>query len=67
VAALGHAIRDLGGDHDVGALAQLLDVDTQTARLRLRLLSPANVSAYALQSVWTPSGSPELAGCPQLT
>jgi hypothetical protein len=56
VAALGHAIRDLGGDHDVGALAHLLDVDTQTARLRLRLLTPAECvrvhAAIGLETGW---------------
>lgn len=36
---LGLALRELGGDHDLAALAQLLDVDRQTARLRLALLS----------------------------
>jgi hypothetical protein len=36
--ALGRAIRELGGDHDVGALAALLDADMQTTRLRLQLL-----------------------------
>lgn len=39
--ALGGAIRELGGDHDVGALAQLLDVDRQTALLRLQRLTAA--------------------------
>lgn len=37
--ALARAVRELGGDHDVGALAKLLDVDTETTRLRLRLLT----------------------------
>lgn len=41
VPALAHAIRELGGDHHLGALAHLLDVDGQTARVRLRLLTPA--------------------------
>jgi hypothetical protein len=41
VPALARAIRELGGDHDLGALAHLLDVDSQTVRLRLRLLTPA--------------------------
>jgi IrrE N-terminal-like domain len=36
---LGVAMREVGGDHDVGALAQLLDVDAQTTRLRLQLLT----------------------------
>ncbi|HEU5006071.1 MAG TPA: ImmA/IrrE family metallo-endopeptidase [Jatrophihabitantaceae bacterium] len=39
--ALADAIAEIGGDHDVGALARLLDVDTETARLRLRLLDAA--------------------------
>jgi hypothetical protein len=39
--ALASAIRELGGDHDVAALARLLDVDTETARLRLTLLTGA--------------------------
>lgn len=42
LAALGQAIRELGGDHDVGALATLLDVDRQTGRLRLQLLTSAD-------------------------
>jgi hypothetical protein len=39
--ALADAIAECGGDHDVGAVARLLDVDTETARLRLRLLTAA--------------------------
>ena len=39
--ALADAIAEIGGDHDVGALARLLEVDTETARLRLRLLDAA--------------------------
>ncbi|MEO8888786.1 MAG: ImmA/IrrE family metallo-endopeptidase, partial [Jatrophihabitantaceae bacterium] len=38
--ALARAMSELGGDHDVGALAGLVDVDQQTMRLRLRLLTP---------------------------
>jgi hypothetical protein len=41
--ALVRALRELGGDHDLGALAQLVDVDTQTLRLRLRLLTAAEL------------------------
>lgn len=39
LASLAGAIRELGGDHDVGALAQVLDVDRQTVLLRLRRLT----------------------------
>jgi hypothetical protein len=38
---LERALRELGGDADLAALAQLLDVDTQTARVRLGLLTPS--------------------------
>jgi hypothetical protein len=38
------ALRDVGGDSDLAALARLLDVDTQTARLRLRLITPEEFS-----------------------
>lgn len=38
---LERALRELGGDADLGALAQLLDVDRETAALRLRLLPEA--------------------------
>lgn len=39
--ALADAMCELGGDHSVGALARLVDVDTETARLRLQLLTAA--------------------------
>jgi Zn-dependent peptidase ImmA (M78 family) len=34
------ALRELGGDADLAALARALDVDRQTARLRLLLVGP---------------------------
>lgn len=36
---LAGALRELGGDADLGGLAQLLDVDRQTAQLRLARLA----------------------------
>lgn len=42
VADLAAAIRELGGTDDLAALAQLLDVDLETARLRLDRLTPAD-------------------------
>jgi hypothetical protein len=44
IGALAGAIRELGGDHDLAALAHLLDVDRQTATLRMQLLSGAERS-----------------------
>lgn len=41
---LERALRELGGDADRGALAQLLEVDRETAVLRLRLLTTAERS-----------------------
>ncbi len=38
---LRQALRETGGDADLPAVARLLDVDLETARLRLALLSPA--------------------------
>lgn len=38
---LDRALRELGGDADLGALAEALEVDTETARVRLRGLEPA--------------------------
>jgi Zn-dependent peptidase ImmA (M78 family) len=35
------ALRSLGGGDDIAALARALDVDVQTARLRLDILTPA--------------------------
>jgi hypothetical protein len=39
--ALRAALREAGGDADLPALARLLDVDVETARVRLELLSAA--------------------------
>ena len=39
LAALGRAMRELGGDSDAAALAHLVDVDRETLELRLQLLT----------------------------
>ena len=41
VDALRRAVRELGGSADAAAVAALLDVDRETLRVRLGLLSPA--------------------------
>jgi hypothetical protein len=43
------AVRDLGGTHDLAALAAALDVDRETLRVRLSL-----VTADELRRMWTP-------------
>jgi len=53
---LARAIRDAGGAHDVVALAQALDVDLETLRLRLRLASPAELAQLtsgAVGELWS--------------
>jgi hypothetical protein len=52
---LERGLRELGGDADIAALAQLLDVDTQTARVRLQLVTPAErarIRAFAASDLW---------------
>ncbi len=49
------AIRGLGGAEDIAALAQALDVDVQTARLRLELVTPAEragIRAASASDLW---------------
>jgi hypothetical protein len=53
---LAAAIRNLGGADDVGALAQALDVDLETLRLRLVLLSPAErayIGSGGVHELWS--------------
>jgi hypothetical protein len=52
---LAAAIRGLGGTEDIAALAQALDVDAQTTRLRLELVTPterARIRASAARDLW---------------
>jgi hypothetical protein len=49
------AVRGLGGSEDIAALAQALDVDVQTARLRLELVTPAEragIRASVASDLW---------------
>jgi Zn-dependent peptidase ImmA (M78 family) len=43
---LARALHELEGSDDIAALAQALDVDVETARLRLTLLTPAERAAF---------------------
>ena len=50
------AIRDVGGTHDLGAVAAVADVDTATLRLRLDLLGRADrarIRAAAPGDLWS--------------
>jgi hypothetical protein len=53
---LARAVRELGGTGDLAALADLLDVDTETAKLRLELLTPAernHIRAGSTTELWS--------------
>ena len=53
--ALAAAVRALGGAEDIAALAQALDVDAHTLRLRLELLTPeerARIRTRAASEWW---------------
>ena len=53
---LARAIRCAGGVEDLGEIAHQLDVDTQTLRLRLTLLTRAErakVRTHRMREVWS--------------
>lgn len=52
---LARSVRDLGGTEDLAALAYALDVDMQTLRLRLELVTPAErarIRTVAVSDFW---------------
>jgi hypothetical protein len=54
--ALAHAIHEAGGTSDTGLLAALLDVDTETLLLRLRLVSRSErirIRSAAVRELWS--------------
>jgi hypothetical protein len=56
VSQLARAVRELGGTGDLAALAQAVDVDTETARLRLELVTAeerARIRACAATELWS--------------
>ncbi|MDP9091716.1 MAG: ImmA/IrrE family metallo-endopeptidase [Actinomycetota bacterium] len=53
---LARAVRNLGGTDDAGALAQALDVDLETLRVRLALLSGAErayIASASVRELWS--------------
>lgn len=55
-AQLAGAVRDLGGSHDLAALAGQLDVDAETLQVRLRLITPdehCRIRSHAAGELWS--------------